>query len=142
VLNKNWHRRYSREIINRTPFEHGCAAVTLPRFIGEGNIKTLAQRFSLGKTEPPFRALFQKRITLPASAKMTDWLDENCGGGGWARHRQGRVEGYRSILPIRRRRRVCSAVVHRVPDAGGERVFQVRDDDPAPRVGTALHRTP
>jgi hypothetical protein len=29
---------------------------------------------------------------------------------------------------------------YRVETAGG--VFQVRDDDPAPRVGPALHRTP
>jgi hypothetical protein len=29
---------------------------------------------------------------------------------------------------------------YRVETAGG--VFQVRDDDPPPRVGTALHRTP
>jgi hypothetical protein len=39
-------------------------------------------------------------------------------------------------------RRVCTAVVRRIPveTAGG--VFQVRDDDPAPRVEAALHRTP
>ena len=29
---------------------------------------------------------------------------------------------------------------YRVETAGG--VFQVRDDDPAPRVGAGLHRTP
>jgi len=33
-----------------------------------------------------------------------------------------------------------SCAGYRVETAGG--VFPVRDDDPAPRVGAALHRTP
>jgi len=40
------------------------------------------------------------------------------------------------------RQRLCSSVVHRskVETAGG--VFQVRADEPAPRIGAGLHRTP
>jgi hypothetical protein len=40
------------------------------------------------------------------------------------------------------RQRLCRAVVRRVKGRDGRGVFQVRDDEPAPRIGAGLHRTP
>jgi hypothetical protein len=40
------------------------------------------------------------------------------------------------------RQRLCRALVRRVEGRDGRGVFQVRDDEPAPRVGSGLHRIP
>ena len=80
-------------------------------------------------------------------AQMTAWLDENCGSDGWAMT----PSGMRGVLndaislyfvdPT-----LASALVARwcvgskTEAAGG--VFQVREDEPAPRLGAGLHRTP
>jgi hypothetical protein len=93
------------------------------------------------------------RIAIPPGglgrrhAQMTAWLDENCGVDSWAMT----PSGMRGVLndaislyfadPT-----LASAFVARwcvgskVETADG--VFQVRDDEPAPRVGAGLHRTP
>jgi len=79
--------------------------------------------------------------------QMTAWLDENCGSDGWAMT----PSGTRGVLndaislyfvdPT-----LASAFVARwclgskVETASG--VFQVREDEPAPRVATGLHRMP
>jgi hypothetical protein len=75
------------------------------------------------------------------------WLDENCGAEGWAMT----PSGIRGVLndavsiyfgdPT-----LASAFVarwcvgYRVETSGG--VFQVREDEPPPRLGATPHRTP
>jgi hypothetical protein len=80
-------------------------------------------------------------------SQMTDWLDGNCGSGGWAMT----PSGFRGVLNDAvsiyfADATLASAFVARwcvgskVETAGG--VFRVRDDGPAPRVVAGLHRTP
>jgi hypothetical protein len=78
---------------------------------------------------------------------MTAWLDENCGADGWAMTPSGTrgvLNDAASIYFLDTTlagafvARWCAG--YRVETAGG--VFQVRDDDPAPRVGAGLNRTP
>jgi hypothetical protein len=93
------------------------------------------------------------RIAVPPGglgqryARMTAWLDENCGADGWAMTPSGTrgvLNDAASIYFLDTTlagafvARWCAGC--RVETAEG--VFQVRDDDPAPRVGAALHRTP
>ena len=78
---------------------------------------------------------------------MTAWLDENCGAEGWAMTSSG-IRGVPNdaVSIYFADARLATAFVARwcasskVETAGG--VFRVRDDDPAPRVGAGLHRTP
>jgi hypothetical protein len=78
---------------------------------------------------------------------MTAWLDENCGADGWAMtplETRGVLNDALSIYFADAS--LASAFVARwcvgakVETAGG--VFHVREDEPAPRAGTGLHRTP
>jgi hypothetical protein len=93
------------------------------------------------------------RIAVPPGglgqryARMTAWLDENCGADGWAITASGTrgvlndaasIYFFDTTLAGAFVARWCTG--YRVETAGG--VFQVRDDDPAPRVGAGLHRTP
>jgi hypothetical protein len=75
------------------------------------------------------------------------WLDENCGANGWAMTPSGTRGMLNDALSIYfADATLASAFVARwcagysVETVGG--VFQVREDDPTPRVGAALHRTP
>jgi hypothetical protein len=79
--------------------------------------------------------------------QITAWLDENCGADGWA----GTPSGTRGVLNDAislyfADATLASAFVARwcvgskFEPTGG--VFQVREDEPAPRVGAAPHRTP
>jgi hypothetical protein len=79
-------------------------------------------------------------------AEMTAWLDENCGADGWAIT----PSGMRGVLNdavsiyfldatlasafVARR---CAGSIAETKDG----VFRIRDDEPAPRIGTGLHRT-
>jgi hypothetical protein len=93
------------------------------------------------------------RIAVPPdglgqrNARMTAWLDENCGADGWAMTPSGTrgvLNDAASIYFLDTTlagafvARWCAG--YRVETAGG--VFQVRDDDPPPRVEAGLHRTP
>jgi hypothetical protein len=93
------------------------------------------------------------RIAVPPGGlgqrypQMTAWLNENCGADGWAMTPSGTrgvlndaasIYFLDTTLAGAFAARWCAG--YRVETAGG--VFQVRDDDPAPRVGAALHRTP
>jgi hypothetical protein len=78
---------------------------------------------------------------------ITAWLDENCGADGWAMTPSG-TRGVLNDAPsiYFADATLASAFVARwcagysVETAGG--VFQVREDDPTPRVGVTPHRTP
>jgi hypothetical protein len=79
--------------------------------------------------------------------KATAWLDENCGADGWAMTpsvTRGVLNDAISIyfadatLASAFVARWC--VVAKVETAGG--VFQVREGEQEPRVGSGLHRTP
>jgi hypothetical protein len=79
--------------------------------------------------------------------QITAWLDENCGSDGWAMTPSGiRVVLNDAISVYFADATLASAFVarwcagHRTETAGG--VFHVREDEPAPRVGAGLHRTP
>jgi hypothetical protein len=91
------------------------------------------------------------RIAVPPGglgqryAQITAWLDENCGADGWSMTPSGMRGVLTDAVSIYFAEvTLASAFVARwcasskVETAGG--VFQVRDDDPAPRVGAGLHR--
>jgi len=80
-------------------------------------------------------------------ADMTSWLDANCGADGWAMTPSGMrgvLNDAVSIYFIDAS--LASAFVSRwcagskAETDGG--VFRIRDDEPAPRIGAAPHRTP
>ena len=80
-------------------------------------------------------------------AEMTAWLDENCGSDGWAMTPSAMRGVLNDAISIYfADATLAGAFVARwcvgskVETAGG--VFQVREDEPAPRVGARLHRTP
>jgi hypothetical protein len=92
------------------------------------------------------------RIAVPPGglgqrhSQITAWLDENCGADGWAMTPSGTRGVLNDALSIYfADATLASAFVARwcavakVQTTGG--VFQVRADEPEPRVG-ALHRTP
>ena len=93
------------------------------------------------------------RIAVPPSglgqryAQITIWLDENCGARGWAMTPSGTRGPLNDALSIYfTDATLASAFVFRwcvgakVETTDG--VFQVREDEPEPRVGAGLHRTP
>jgi hypothetical protein len=78
---------------------------------------------------------------------MTAWLDENCGADGWAMTPSGtRVVRNDAISIYFPDPALAGAFVarwcigYKVESAEG--AFRVREDEPAPRVGAGLHRTP
>ena len=78
---------------------------------------------------------------------MTAWLDENCGADGWAMTPSGLRGVLNDTVSIYfRDATLASAFVARwcagskVETVAG--VFQVREDEPSPRLGAGLHRTP
>ena len=80
-------------------------------------------------------------------SEMTAWLDANCGADSWAVTPSG-VRGVLNdaISIYFADATLASAFVARwcvgskAETAGG--VFQVREDEPPPRIGAGLHRTP
>src|SRR5262249_49700312 len=93
------------------------------------------------------------RIAVPPGglgrrhAQMTAWLDENCGSDGWAMTPSGMRGVLNDAISLYfADATLAGALVARwgvgskAEPAGG--VFQVREDEPAPRVGAGLHRTP
>jgi len=80
-------------------------------------------------------------------SQMTAWLDENCGPDGRTMTPSGTRGVLNDALSIYfGDTTLASAFVTRwcvgakVETAGG--VFQMREDQPEPRVGAVLHRTP
>jgi hypothetical protein len=79
--------------------------------------------------------------------QMGAWLDENCGADGWALTPSG-VRGVLNdaISIYFADAMLAGAFVARwctgskAETMGG--AFQVREDEPAPRIGVGLHRTP
>jgi hypothetical protein len=80
-------------------------------------------------------------------ARLTHWLDENCGANGWAitpSGMRGLLNDAISIYFLDPT--LASAFVarwcagHKVEPAEG--VFALRADEPAVRIGSRLHRTP
>ena len=79
--------------------------------------------------------------------EMTAWLDGNCGADGWAITPSG-VRGVLNdaVSIYFLDATLASAFVARwcagsmVETEGG--VFRIRADEPAPRIGAGLHRTP
>ena len=93
------------------------------------------------------------RIAVPPTGlgqrytQITAWLDENCGADSWALTASGTRGPLNDALSIYfGDATLASAFVARwsfgvkVETAGG--VFQMREDEPEPRVGAGLHRTP
>jgi hypothetical protein len=79
--------------------------------------------------------------------EMTAWLDENCGADGWAMT----LSGMRGVLNDAVSVYFLDATLagafvarwcagSRAETNGG--LFRIRDDEPAPRIGAGLHRTP
>ncbi len=99
------------------------------------------------------RFLVRIRIGVPPggfgqrNAQVTAWLDENCGADGWSMTPSGMRGVLNDAVSIYfLDATLASAFVarwcagYKVETADG--VFQVRDDEPLPRVGKGLHRTP
>jgi hypothetical protein len=93
------------------------------------------------------------RVAVPANGlgqrytQITAWLDENCGADGWAMTPSGTRGVLNDAVSIYfADAMLASAFVARWCVGAGveatEGVFQVREDEPAPRVGAGLHRTP
>jgi hypothetical protein len=93
------------------------------------------------------------RIAVPPEGlgqqhgRMTAWLDENCGADGWAMTPSGTRGVLNDAVSIYfLDPALASAFVarwcigYKVETAEG--VFRVREDEPMPRVGAGLHRTP
>jgi hypothetical protein len=79
--------------------------------------------------------------------RIKGWLDENCGANGWAMTPSGTRGVLNDALSIFfGDATLASAFVarwcigHKVETAAG--VFEVMEDEPTPRVGATLHRTP
>jgi hypothetical protein len=79
--------------------------------------------------------------------QITAWLDANCGADGWAITPSGLRGVLNDAISIYfADATLASAFVARwcqgsnAGIAGG--VFQVREDEPAPRIGAGLHRPP
>lgn len=80
-------------------------------------------------------------------SEITAWLDASCGADGWALTPSGMRGALDDAISIYfADATLASAFVARrcvgskVETAGG--VFQVREDEPAPRIGAGLNRTP
>jgi hypothetical protein len=78
---------------------------------------------------------------------MTAWLDENCGAEGWAMTPSGKRRVLNDAISIYfADATLASAFVARwcvgAKVETGVSVFPVREDEPAPRAGAGLHRTP
>jgi hypothetical protein len=92
------------------------------------------------------------RIAVPPEglgqqhARMTAWLDENCGVDGWAMTPSGRGVLNDALSIYFADPALASAFVARscigfkIETTRG--AFRMREDEPAPRVGAGLHRTP
>jgi hypothetical protein len=93
------------------------------------------------------------RISVPPSGfgqrytEITEWLDGNCGADGWAITPSGMRGVLNDAVSIYfLDATLASAFVARwcaaskVETEGG--LFRIRDDEPPPRIGAALHRTP
>jgi hypothetical protein len=93
------------------------------------------------------------RIGVPSSGfgqrytEITEWLDANCGADGWAITPSGMrgvlndaVSIYFADATLASAFVARWCLVAKIEATGG--VFQVREDEPEPRVGARLHRTP
>ena len=83
----------------------------------------------------------------PRLDRIKAWLDENGGADGWAMTPSGTRGVLNDALSIYFADPTLATafvarwcVGYQVETAGG--VFQVREDEPTPRVGASLHRTP
>ena len=83
----------------------------------------------------------------PRLDRIKTWLDENAGADAWAMTPSGTRGVLNDALSIYFADPTLATafvarwcVGYQVETAGG--VFQVRADEPTPRVGASLHRTP
>jgi hypothetical protein len=96
---------------------------------------------------------FRIRIAVPLGglgrrhSEMTAWLDENCEADGWTMTPSGTRGVLNDAISIYFLDPMLASAfvarwcaIARVETADG--VFRIREDEPAPRVGAALHRTP
>jgi hypothetical protein len=104
-------------------------------------------------TLPERRFPVRIRIAVPPNGlgqrytKITAWLDENCGVGGWAITPSGArgvlndaVSNFFADATLASAFVARWCVVTKVEAADG--VFRVREDELEPRIGARLHRTP
>jgi hypothetical protein len=85
---------------------------------------------------------FGRRLT-----EITSWLDQSCGADGWAITTSGMRGVVNDALSIYfLDATLASAFVARwcagYKVEAAEGVFKVRPDEPTPRLGAAMHRTP
>jgi hypothetical protein len=113
----------------------------------------MAASSALMSAEAERRFPVRVRIGIPQDGlgsrldRIRVWLDENCGAEGWAMTPSGTRGVLNDALSIYLAdATLASAFVarwcagYKVETAGG--VFQVREDEPTPRAGATLHRTP
>jgi hypothetical protein len=74
--------------------------------------------------------------------RISAWLDENCGADGWAITPAGRAVVNDAIAVYLRDASFTAAFVSRWCAGEVDGVYQVRDDEPTPRVPAGHHKTP
>jgi hypothetical protein len=121
--------------------------ISTPFFLGL--MRTNQRATSAAESRFPVRI----RIGIPPGGlgrrldQMDAWLDANCDADGWAITPSGSRGVVNDALAIYfADATLASAFVARWCVGGKvetvDGVFQVRDDEPTPRVGAGLHRTP
>jgi len=113
----------------------------------------MAASSKLMNSEAERRFPVRIRVGLPPSGlgqrltEIQEWLDKNCGADGWAITPAGTRGVLNDALSIYfADATLASAFVARwcvgsKPEIA-DGVFQVREDEPTPRIGAGLHRTP
>jgi hypothetical protein len=104
-------------------------------------------------TEAERRFPVRVRLAIPVGGlgerlnQMHTWLDQNAGADGWAMTPSGiRTVINDAVAVYFADATIASAFVarwcagHRAETADG--LFRVREDEPAPRIGAKLHKTP
>jgi hypothetical protein len=110
-----------------------------------------SSRLMIGEAERRFPV--RVRIGVPAQGlggrrdELTAWLDDNCGAEGWAMTPSGLRGVLNDAVSVYFfNAALASAFVARWCRSGKteavDGAFQIRDDAPPARRGTALHRTP
>ena len=113
----------------------------------------MAASSKLMVTEAERRFPVRIRLALPAGGlgerldQIQRWLDDTCGADGWAMTPSGLRGVVNDALAVYFLdagsaagfvARWCAGAKAEVADG----VFRIRDDEPAPRVAVAAHRTP
>ena len=141
---------FDRQVVGRVGERHRGMFVAQQHSEGRG-IESIGPQDAMATEDPQIPVRI--RIGIPPEGlgsrldQMNTWLDANCGADGWTStpaSTRGVVNDALTIcfadaaLASACVARWCA--MQRVEIVDG--VYQVRNDEPTPRIGAALHRTP